>query len=114
MLDGRTEEWRRSRFGLEMHKNYKPVLGSRINGVTEYYDKPQELKSLIKFTVKKITHKSARCSPNWSLGIKEIQGLKFYIYSSCYTMHNIGRDHTKNERLVVKNSTIKWTSRLGE
>ena len=70
-------------------KSYKPVWGVEIKWSNRYFDKPQELKSLIKFCE---TNKfeSAVVTSIDQLGMKEIQGLKFTFLPSSIYAYNIG------------------------
>lgn len=70
-------------------KNYKPVWGVEIKWSNRYFDKPQELKSLIQFCE---THKfqSAVITSIDQIGTKVIQGLSFTFLPASIYAYNIG------------------------
>jgi predicted AAA+ superfamily ATPase len=70
-------------------KNYKPVWGVEIKWSNRYFDKPQELKSLIQFCE---THKfqSAVVTSIDQIGTKVIQGLSFTFLPASIYAYNIG------------------------
>ncbi len=70
-------------------KNYKPVWGVEIKWSNRYFDKLQELKSLIKFCeANKL--KSAVVTSIDQIGMKEIQDLKFTFLPASVYAYNIG------------------------
>ncbi|MFL2571189.1 MAG: ATP-binding protein [Parvicellaceae bacterium] len=70
-------------------KNYKPVWGVEIKWSNRYYNKPQELKSLISFC-KENKFESALATSIDQLGIKEIQELKLTFVPASIYAYNIG------------------------
>ncbi len=71
------------------HKNYKPVWGVEIKWSNRYFDKPQELKSLIKFCEAN-KHNAALITTIDEIGMKEIHGLKFTFLPAAIYAYNIG------------------------
>ncbi len=71
-------------------KSYKPVWGTEIKWSNRYYDKPKELKSLIKFCGENGLESAVVTSID-QLGLKEIQGLKFTFLPVSVYAYNIGR-----------------------
>src|SRR5690554_6537447 len=70
-------------------KNYKPVWGVEVKWSNRYFDKPQELKSLIKFCETNRLESAVVTSID-QIGIKEVKGLKLtYLPASVYA-YNIG------------------------
>lgn len=70
-------------------KNYKPVWGVEIKWSNRYFDKPQELKSLIKFCEANNLSSAVVTSID-QIGVKEIKDLKLtYLPASIYA-YNIG------------------------
>ena len=70
-------------------KNYKPVWGVEIKWSNRYFDKPQELKSLIKFCEENKFEAAVVTSID-KIGMKEIQGLKFTFLPASIYAYNIG------------------------
>jgi hypothetical protein len=70
-------------------KNYKPVWGVEIKWSNRYFDKPQELKSLIKFCEANKFEAAVVTSID-KIGMKEIQGLKFTFLPASIYAYNIG------------------------
>jgi uncharacterized protein len=70
-------------------KSYKPLWGVEIKWSNRYYNKPQELKSLIQFCE---TNKfeSALVTSIDQLGMKEIKSLKFTFLPASVYAYNIG------------------------
>lgn len=80
-------------------KNYKPVWGVEIKWSNRYFDKPQELKSLINFC-KANSFDTALVTSINQLGKKEVSDLSFsFLPASVYT-YNIGEITLK-----IKNSS---------
>lgn len=70
-------------------KKFKPVWGVEIKWSNRYYDKPQELKSLVQFCKSNDLQKALVTSID-QLGVKEVQSLLFtFLPASVYT-YNIG------------------------
>ncbi len=80
-------------------KSYKPVWGVEIKWSNRYFDKPQELKSLIKFC-KTNKFESAVVTSIDQLGMREIQGLNFTFLPASIYAYNIGK-------ITLKMSEIK-------
>ena len=70
-------------------KSYKPIWGVEIKWSNRYYDKPQELKSLISFCNEN-SFSSAVTTSIDKLGLKEIENLKFTILPASIYAYNIG------------------------
>lgn len=71
------------------HKNYKPNWGVEIKWSNRYYDKPQELKSLIQFCkTNKLT--TALVTSIDKLGAKDIGDLKLTFLPASVYAYNIG------------------------
>lgn len=70
-------------------KTYKPIWGVEIKWSNRYYDKPQELKSLISFCKENNFNSAVATSIN-QLGLKEIENLKFTFLPASIYAYNIG------------------------
>ena len=70
-------------------RSYKPVWGVEIKWSNRYYNKPQELKSLISFC-KENKFESAVSTTIDQLGLKEIEDLKFTFIPASLYAYNIG------------------------
>lgn len=70
-------------------KSYKPVWGVEIKWSNRYYNKPLELKSLIRFC-KENKFKSALVTSIDQLGMQEIEGLKLTFVPASIYAYNIG------------------------
>lgn len=70
-------------------KSYKPVWGVEIKWSNRYYNKPQELKSLISFC-KENKFESAVATSIDQLGMKEIEDLKLTFIPASIYAYNIG------------------------
>jgi predicted AAA+ superfamily ATPase len=70
-------------------KNYKPVWGVEIKWSNRYFDKPQELKSLIKFCTMN-QFESAVVTSIDKLGTKDTKDLKFTFIPASIYAYNIG------------------------
>ncbi|CAG5083883.1 ATP-binding protein [Parvicella tangerina] len=70
-------------------KSYKPVWGVEIKWSNRYYDKPQELKSLLSFC-KENKFESALTTSIDQLGLKEIEGIKLTFLPASIYAYNIG------------------------
>lgn len=70
-------------------KNYKPIWGVEIKWSNRYFNKPQELNSLIKFCEEN-KFGSALVTSIDQLGVKEIQGLNFTFLPASVYAYNIG------------------------
>ncbi|MGB5944224.1 MAG: ATP-binding protein [Leeuwenhoekiella sp.] len=70
-------------------KNYKPVWGLEIKWSNRYYDKPQDLKSLIGFCTENKLASAVATSIDKS-GFKEIRDLKFTFIPASVYAYNIG------------------------
>lgn len=70
-------------------KSYKPVWGVEVKWTNRYYDKPQELKSLISFC-KTNSFNSALVTSIDQLGTKQTQDLKFTFVPAAVYAYNIG------------------------
>lgn len=77
-------------------KNYKPVWGVEIKWSNRYFDKPQALKSLIKFCASNKLD-SAVVTTIDKLGVKELHGIKFTFLPAALYAYNIGAT-TLNEK----------------
>ena len=71
-------------------RSYKPVWGVEIKWSNRYYNKPQELKSLINFC-KGNKFESAVSTTIDQLGLKEIEDLKFTFIPASLYAYNIGQ-----------------------
>lgn len=70
-------------------KSYKPVWGVEIKWSNRYFEKPQDLKSLLKFC--EVNHfESAVVTSIDQLGMKETQKLKFTFLPASIYAYNIG------------------------
>jgi predicted AAA+ superfamily ATPase len=70
-------------------KNYKPVWGVEIKWSNRYFDKPQELKSLIKFCEEN-KFKAAVVTSIDKIGMQETKDLKFTFLPASIYAYNIG------------------------
>ena len=70
-------------------KSYKPVWGVEIKWSNRYYDKPQELKSLLSFC-KENKFESALTTSIDQLGLKEIEDIKLTFLPASIYAYNIG------------------------
>lgn len=70
-------------------KSYKPVWGVEIKWSNRYYDKPQELKSLLSFC-KENKFESALTTSIDQLGLKEIEYIKLTFLPASIYAYNIG------------------------
>jgi predicted AAA+ superfamily ATPase len=70
-------------------RNYKPVWGVEIKWSNRYFEKPQELKSLMSFC-KENKFKSAVVTSIDQLGMKDIDTLKFTFVPASIYAYNIG------------------------
>ena len=70
-------------------KNYKPVWGVEIKWSNRYFDKPQELKSLIKFCEANKFEAAVVTSID-KIGMKEVKSLKFTFLPASIYAYNIG------------------------
>ena len=71
------------------HKNYKPLWGVEIKWSNRYFDKPNELKSLIHFCeTNELT--SALVTSIDQMGNKDVQGLKLTFLPAAVYAYNIG------------------------
>lgn len=71
-------------------KSYKPVWGVEIKWSNRYYDKPQELKSLISFC-KENKFESALTTSIDQLGVKQIENIKLTFLPASIYAYNIGK-----------------------
>ena len=71
------------------NKNYKPVWGVEIKWSNRYFDKPQELKSLIGFC-KENNFDSALTTSIDQMGLKEMEGIKLTFLPASMYAYNIG------------------------
>jgi predicted AAA+ superfamily ATPase len=80
-------------------KKYKPVWGVEIKWSNRYFEKPQELKSLIQFCKTNEFQKALVTSID-QLGVKKVADLKFsFLPASVYT-YNIGDITLKMKNLI--------------
>lgn len=77
-------------------KKFKPVWGVEIKWSNRYYDKPQELNSLIQFC-KANDFKSALVTSLDKQGVKEIADLRFTFIPSSLYAYNIGENTLKKK-----------------
>ena len=70
-------------------KSYKPIWGVEIKWSNRYFEKPQDLKSLIKFCEVNKFESAVVTSIN-QLGIKQVRNLKFTFLPASVYAYNIG------------------------
>ena len=70
-------------------KSYKPVWGVEIKWSNRFYNKPQDLKSLISFCKENNFETAVATSIDQS-GLKEVEGLKFTFIPASVYAYNIG------------------------
>lgn len=70
-------------------KSYKPIWGVEIKWSNRFFDKPQELRSLINFCEENKFQAALTTSID-KLGVKEIHGLKFSFIPASIYAYNIG------------------------
>lgn len=90
-LDLTYARWKEGEVDLVLvdDKNYKPVWGVEIKWSNRYFDKPQDLKSLIKFCDANKLNAAVVTSID-QIGVKEIKDLKLTFLPASIYAYNIG------------------------
>ncbi len=81
------------------NKKYKPVWGVEIKWSNRYFEKPQELKSLIKFC-KANDFQNALVTTIDQTGVKKIDGLQFSFLPASVYSYNIGEITLKMKSVI--------------